>query len=514
MSGQGFVATIFGLAVGMSFLAHAATFAPPPSFAAIVYGIIPFLVLGTIVTALIFLTVTRDHLDSVLLYVIRIACVTCGIALGASLLHLWNDGRYDAVLSPHEAFVSILTLGLFPLKAGPDVLIRFFPAIFAVGAFLRLRRLGGAFTQNVGAAFFVYLVLAGFNHALSWIAGVLAIVGRETLQSSTDAVRLLIRAQADGYWTRAQADRFFTPMGLQSDNSFLLIHAAVMFLGISIACILLGRREVRGFNRLVKQLCSRRVLFVGSVMLLGLAIGNVNRIFWSYTDVLACLVFIVSAFAWLLSWHLRRDFASVEISVGTIHELPLPVIASCALCIALYGAFVLGWPVFFGFLIATIADIGCLTPQLGSLSSRWFGASGPRATALRNAGAFAVIAASLGSAALALAMRDALAPIWMLRLVFTMAILAGLGSLIHRLELFSRSHGIQAMMILLSLAALFFLANQRALWILFLPFVACILITVRDAASWPRRRAYPISFTFVAIGFFVLFAPKLLNLDG
>ncbi len=488
------VAGVAGLALAAAVLASILAGSPSPLLADVLFGVAPFLFLAG---ALVALTAKKKSEGA-----FRIL----GGALAATTLlaatKLWNDGSYYAVLAPVDAVFSILTLGFWPLHAGPLALVRFLPLGIGVGIWLRATRGGRPAKNALVGAVAAFLALAVSINALSWIAGTLGAVRGVSIATPEDAERVLITAQADGYWTRGQVERFFAPIGAQSENSFMLISAAVAFLVAFGVLLFFAIREIRGFDRLLKRLTSKSAILVGSAIVISGAIGFSTRSSASYTDALACLVFLASAASWLFAWRLTRDLANLAHDERERTDLPLPSGAASAsdaillrdacVAISLFGALLLGWPVFAGFATAFILLLCVPTKNVRPLTT-------------------ALAATSLGSSALAVALRDAPPAGWMLHLVLAVGILVGLERLSRHLERYATRRSRQSAVLIGGIALSFFVASERLLWLLFLPICAAYLLLLQKPDRWAKRRGFPVLFALGAIGCIALFVPRLFS---
>lgn len=510
--GSGLVA-LACVALAASFFASVIGGNPPPLFANVFFGVLPQLFLAGVVTFVVLTRFGGERIQTAGDATSRILAAALLVSLLLSLTTLWNDGSYYTVLAPGDAIVFILTLGFFPLKTGPEALARFLPAVVAFGIWFRAKRLGRDAKKGIVSALAAYLALALIANALSWIAFALGASHGVTIAGSEDANRVLVTAQADGYWTRGQVERFFAPLGQQSETSFALIRASVAFFASFLFLAFLAAREIRGFGRIMKRLASRSVIPLAAAMLIGAAIGFGSPagrgVTISYTNILACLVFLISAVSWLLAWRLMRDLTNLPRDERERPDLPLPsgaasvndviLLRDASVVVSLFGALLLGWPVFAGFATAYILDV---------FSTKIVVADARRKMLIRSA-AVALLAASLGASALIAALRDAPPATGMLRLVLSVGILIGAERVSRRLELFASSRLHHAAILLGAVACSFLIAGERILWLLFLPVCAAYFVFIQKTETWAARRAFPLYFLLGAVGFLALLMPRL-----
>lgn len=501
---------ITGFAFLMPFVASFFARQAPPSFIQIALEILPFLALGLVISIVVLLLVAKERGPQAAGYVMKVAAVACVVGCFASLTRVWNDGTYSTLLTPAWSLVSVLSLGLFPLKMGPIALLRFLPASFAAGIFWRVWKTRGRAVLAVSAALCVYLPFALSIHTLTWIGGAMSLSHTDALSSPADTYRVLVSAQADGYWTQAQTERFFAPIGMQNENGFYGVQAASIYLVLVILLVLLALRTIRSLSVVGKRLLSRSAILLALSALLGLGLGLLlqgGSI--SYTEGIACVVFFVCLIAWLGWWRLARDIAHLARDERDSPGLPLPSgavslteaesLRDICVILALYGSFILGWPVLVSFACASLLT-------WIDLHAEWPGRVEVGCRAL----VAGLVAGCVGSAALAMAVSDAAEPQWMLRILLSAAVLIGLEKLFRSIDRVLPSRVWQAVVLSACIAIALFLANQQATWLLFLPAVAAIFILARTEEKWSEYRIFPLYFVLGALIFLATFVSQWL----
>lgn len=507
------LAGIAGLGLVLPILSSLFTGTPIPGVSDIAFGSLPFIVVSFCVVSAASIMTCRVRPEVVAadaLFVITAAGIV-GIVLS---LFITGKGEGAIVLSWGDALRSISTFGVFPLS-GPPTPFGFFPALCAVGAGWAMRRRGVPIAKLFVGSVAAYVILAFFQHSLSWIAGILSLAASSAaIQPPSDAFRLLVNAQLDGYWTINQAERFFAPALRQAETSLIATRAAILYLAAFGAAAFLARRSVRAFPSLLKRLLTPEAGTFAAVILIGLSIGAVSRTSSaSYTDAIAELVFIAAALAWLLWWQLGRDLDSLARDAGSATALPLAsgAIAThayegfmrLALAISLFGGALLGWRVFAG--LAAGAAVAWF------LSRRGMGYSG---AAPSHAMGISAAATCLAFAALAVTLRHLPPAPWMARAVISAALLAG----IMRLFIDLRDSVESRVVLLLSILPLTVLAvsasRQQAFMALLIPFALGMLWVARKPSSWYRFGAYPLYGLLIGMALVALFLPRLFVPEG
>lgn len=504
------VATLLGLAYVASFLATLLSGDKAPQMYEPLIGVLPMLMLGVAVACLVLLLAAKERLRNAVAFALALAWISSALSLVATSIGLWNDGSYYNILTPATAFLSILTFGLFPFHFGPDALIRFLPAVFAIGLFLRCLRARVPFPRlalGVGGG---YLLLGAALHALSWVAGLLSLANSTSLAQPTDVYRVLVSAQSNGYWTLGQAERFLSPLGRQADTALILAHAAVVFL-VMVICAAAVARLTMSIRSLVKRLASRPVVLFGMEFFLGasLAVGTqVARA--TYTEMLAYAIFFIVVFLWCSWWRIVRDLENIArdelehpdypLPSGTVTPHDLEALSHVLLSISLFGAWVLGWPVFFGLLSASL---------LAWADSR--GGFGLRDGVLTHAVVITGIGLGIAWSGAALAIQEAAMPAWLIRILLSAALLFGLSALSKGLRTMTDARPLLAGLLTLGMGIALLIANQQVFWLYFLPAAAGMFLLAFRPGKWHRYGSLPIDGFLGFMLFIALFLPKTIT---
>lgn len=492
---QEMACTVLAFSCASAFAASLLTRQSPPALIEIVFGVFPMLACATMLSVALLRFVGHEREQSAMRYARTLAGVACLFGVFLSLTTLWNDGRYYTILTPSGAIVSMLTLGFFPLTFGPIALIRFLPFVFGAGIGFRLwRNTEKKFLALCGACA-GYFVLAFLLHALTWVGGILSFTQADTITQASDVFRILARAQADGYWTHAQAERFFAPLGRQGENGFLGIQAATAFLFFVLISVSLLLPYLRPGAAWLRRLGSKSVVALASIVVVGFALGGLMRVgATAYTTRLAYAAFAIVLCAWIVWWRAMREAASEA------HEEQNERVRDTSLLLALAGSFILGWPMFLSILSATI--FVQIERRLTSGSERWHH--------IVQSIARMSIAGSIGAAALVVALQEAIAPEWMFRILLATAFLIGCEHGFRHLSQTGVSRAREGFLLCLGIAFALFVAHQQAFWLLFLPSLAATLVASRTERAWSRLRARPLDIALGGIGSIILFFPQAL----
>lgn len=501
-----------GLVVASASLSALLTQQAPPNFFDIAFGIFSFLGFAIVLALIALVRIGRERGSSAMSFVLALAGIASLLSAILSLAGLWNDGRYYTVLTPAWSLLSIVSFGFLPVKMGPVALMRFLPVIFAAGVFFRLHRLEKKKLRPLMTAVLLYLVLSFFLHTASWIGALVAVSREEVLRTPSDVYRVLVSVQADGYWTRAQTERFFAPLGRQGENGLIAIQGAVVFLLTACVSLFAALRTIRSGFLLVKRLRTRSVAVLGMSSVIGFGLGLfVHGPTFPYTDILAVLVLLTVLFFWFFWRRMSADIASLATDEQERPGLPLPsgVVALAdaedvrdgSLLLAIIGSMMLGWPVLLS--VATASVVFVLHRRMGKGRGLIWALSDVASTAL--------VAGSLGTASAAVALRDATQPQWIGRILIAVAILVGVECLLRRHAERMSSRLMQVFVLCSGIAGGLFVAHQRALWLLFLPAVAVSLIFARDGSQWCRFRLFPLYFVLGGTFALTLFVPQWLS---
>jgi hypothetical protein len=461
------LAELFSVWLGLSFslplLAGWLSGAGWPRFSEVIFGVGALIFLASVVAVALPLSLARMRPESALANAVPVLLVAGGMALLLDLLGFWNDGSAYLVLKPTEAFASIATLGFLPLRSGPTALLRFWPLFVALGLVWRLRQSKIAPPKIALTAGFSYLVLAVSVHALSWVAWAIALGKSSGLAGVSDVFRLMVTAQSGGYWIASQGERFFAVLGRQAETGLSAVQSAVWFLAACAILLVLAATQTR-FLKLGKRLLtieSLPLLFVAAV---GVGVGTVQgMVDGSYTHWLSFAVAAISAIAWVWRDRLRRDLENLPEDEMARPHLPLPS-GAVALhevedfvlvlgILAFFGALLLGWPVFVGFVLAEAAAWARSRKGLS-----WGQALGSDATLQF------LVALALGFSGLAFGLRGFSFVPWQSMALVSAALLAAGISTLRRSDEISRNQVTRALwptaVLVLALAVL----RQPAVW--------------------------------------------------
>lgn len=347
------LAVWLAVSCGLPFLSGLLSGAGWPRSSDVVFGVaaLVFLAAASAVAGPVLLG--RLRLEQALASAIAVLLLAAGASLALDLSGWWNDGSAYLVLRPDQALVSILSLGVWPLRSGPTALLRFWPLLVALGLVWRLRPYRLAPLRLAWVVGAVYAVLAVSVHSLSWIAGMLAAAHQSALETSSDVFRVLVSSQSGGYWAVSQGERFFAPLGRQAETGLAAVQSAVWFLA---ACAVLATCAARWrpMLRLARRLSdveSATWLLVSAFGIgIGAALGVKDR---SYTSWLSLAIFVAVVVAWIWRQRLARDLDNLAEDERLRPELPLPsgLVAPHELealirllgTAAFFGAALLGW---------------------------------------------------------------------------------------------------------------------------------------------------------------------------
>ena len=417
-------------------------------------------------------------------------------------------------LRPGEAIQSILTLGFFPLHAGPSGLIRFLPAVFAIGIGRAMsrretdaRRLS---TNNFIRMLGTYAALSVMLYALSWIAGIMAMTGKSALEASRDSYNILVSAQVYGYWTMGQVERFAFAFSRQAENGLLLLHAALLMAGTAAIAVWMAVKRLPAVDALFKRLTTRGVVLYVIELCIGASLGTSMRGPRStYTDAIALLVFLATALCWLAWWRFRRDLDCIARDERERPSLPLPSGAIAphdleSVCLALLllsglGAFLLGWQSFVSLMFATAA--------------MWtFSRSGenPSAGVLSKSLNTTAVSIGFGFAGLGFGLRENAPAPWMASIIVSSALVIGQAQLFRHLRDVTESRITLALGFTLAVLVVLLCGGASVLGLLIIPFALGMLWVARSPGYWHRFGEYPFYIVLGFFAFFALFLPKML----
>lgn len=503
------MAGIAALGILTPFAAALASGQPAPTLSEIAFRFVPALMAGSLVSAAAFVSIGRAGKSAP--SVVALSVVACTVAVIASVFGPWNDGRSFIVLPVRDALLSVATLGVLPVRYGPEVVIRFLPACFAVGIAVIGRRSGVRLFRLVVAAAVSYSVLAAAMHGMTWIAGGIAAANATPMETADSTFRTLVSAHADGYWTRLQGERFFFPVGRQAENAIEAVRATVWFLVSAVAVIVALAASARSPGTLVKRIGTRTAMFWIVHLVAGLSVGlGMRGVRASYTDGVALAAFFVSSFAWTAWWRFRRDIENLASDERERPDLPLPSgsiqahdlkqASELLLGCALFGSFLLGYPVFIGFAVAAAAS------WIASRDGAAF-----RDGIVGDGVAAAFVGLGLGWAGLSMGVRDAPMPEWGIRIVVALALLAGIGHLFRHVQTRVEHRAAHFAVAAAGLAVSAAVARQRSFWVPVLAAAVGLLVLYRKPGKWHRYASWAVDAVRGGIVFILLFLSRAVS---
>lgn len=503
------MAVIAAFGVLTPFVAALGSGLPAPALSEVAFRFLPALIAGSVVTAASFVAIGRGNRSASV--AVALSAVSCAVAVLASVFGPWNEGRSFIVLPVRDALVSIATFGVLPLRYGPEAVLRFLPVCFAVGLAVMGKRSGAGMFRLAAVSVVSYLVLATTMHGMTWIAGGIAAANATTMETADGTFRTLVSAHADGYWTRVQGERFFLPVGRQAENAIETVRAALWFLVSAIALAFALAASARSPGSLVKRIGTRTAMLWIVHLVAGLSIGlGMRGARVSYTDGIALGVFFTVSLAWVSWWRFRRDIENLASDERERPDLPLPSgnvqahdlkqASELLLGCALFGAFLLGYPVFIGFAAAALA---------AWLASR--DGAAYRDGIVGDGVASLFIGLGLGWAGLSMGVRDAPTPEWGIRIVLALAVLAGVGRLFRNVQTRVESRTGHLTVAILGLIGAVLVARQRWFWI---PAVAAgvgLLVLFQKPGKWHRYASWALDAARAGIVFILLFLPRAVS---
>lgn len=312
----------------------------------------------------------RFRFDQAWQEVITALPLALALAVVLSWFGVWNDGSGTVALSLGDAMAFVFTLGAIPTALGPEIVVRGTAVALAIILAVRVvrRRAGAGSAAMTFVAAWIPAALLLLTQ--TWIAQVASWFRESPILNSLDALRVLGMIHTNSYWSNFQADRFFAGIGQQLETGIALSSSAAVFL-VGCAALKLALFRLSPWNRpgvlmaLGRRLAGAPFLLFVSPLAVGLLIGfRSQRIAWNGLDVIAILVLIVVFAAWFVQWMFGRDLEDLSKDEREHPERPLPSgvvrpdelegLREVLVCVAVIGAFLLGWPV----LLVTLALLG------------------------------------------------------------------------------------------------------------------------------------------------------------
>lgn len=482
-----------------------------PALSDVLFGILPQTIFAIIGTSVMLSVIGRERIELALAHAAGIVGVSLGLSAAVSILFGVRGDTVSSTLLPSEAVQRILTGGYFPIDAQSDNFARFLPVFLVIGLGLVLWRRAN-FTRVLIALLSWYLSFSILLYGMSWIAG--AMSKSSNPLSSAEVHRVLVSAQRDGYWTMQQQDRFFAPIGRQTNTSFMATESALFLLASFGLLVWTFWKRVSGSDALIRRLATRSVGAFMLAAVAGLMIGTAGRALNpSYTDVLAEFVYLFALISWLLWWRLRRDLENLPTDLTTRPRLPLPsgVVTPQAVqeLIQITGAMsfvsvaTLGWPVVLPFICAALVTWVSSRQGLAWGS----GAIGGSVSAALTSGLLALSALEVG-------LRHLSASSSHLRFLMMIALLVGLGELFSHMreEMESRIPVAMAFLVFGVFAVL--ASRQPSLVYLLVPYVIGLGWAASKPSNWHKFGAYPLYGLLAGIVCIELFLPHLIVLTA
>ncbi len=504
------VSAVIALAIIIAGISSIFLYRIIPFPSAIIYGVLPQIVFCIVGLTFIMSFIGRERLGVSLSRSTWITGAALALSLALSFLPIWVHSISSPIFTPFEVLLSIVTVGILPHTASIFFLTRFLPILTSVGLFIFFVSRVSIVRAIVGSVAW-YLVCFFLLSGLSWIGGVVTHASGSAVLS-TEMFGALVTMQRDGYWTMLQQNRFFAPIGYQTDVSFMAIEASILTIASALALATLAWIRITGSAVLMKRFATRTVGAFAIVAIAGLTAATIDRLpHASITDAFAQVIFLLVLGSWLVWWRMQRDLDHVSIDLETRPSLPLPSgeastkdvgqLAVCAIAFALYGAALLGWPVFLPFAAATAM----------AWIARRHGA-GWGSGILGVSVFFVVISLFLGWAGLEVGLRQLTATPAMTLIILSCALFVGIGELFYRFR-DAVDARFPVMILLLTLCVLSLLvARQSFLLYLLVPFVSAWIWIIHKPSTWYRFGAYPIYGLLIGIVCIELFFPHLLTL--
>ncbi|MFH1621356.1 MAG: hypothetical protein ABIB04_04725 [Patescibacteria group bacterium] len=482
-----------------------------PGIQQIILGTLPFYAISTVVTIVFWLMAGRERSTDVVSGACALVLIGASIGIIASFFKIWNDGSSYLILSPYEAWLNIISFGLYPTRFGSLVQIRFLPLVVFLGLGIFLSRSGVSKAKSwlySGGAYLTLIFSYNFMSLIAWLGSRSL---SQTVSTTADTFRVLVRLHSISYWSQSQLDRFLLPIGRQAESTLLMTHASIIFLITTALLILIFIKSIRVPTGLVKRISTKNSVLWVLPVAIGVSLSLTSQgPRTSYTDVLALIIFIIVILSWIAWWRFGRDMDNL--AQDELHQVDLPLprgevslqdlesIRNVLLTVCLFGAWILGWPVFLGIFSASIA--------------MWFLSrygAGLGDSLLTSSLGNAVIGLSLSWVGAAVALRDASSPAWITRMLFGAAILVGLSRLIKDLGDAILTSRYVIWIFISALLVIPLITKQNFIWI---PVIGAAVFAVwayRDTRKWRHYGIYFMDLALVLMAFITLFIPQLIR---
>lgn len=378
---------VWGGAVAASALAAIASGQAPTVIAAVIARPI-ILAAACLFACLAASLILRQRADSAWSDIMRMLPAALGVGVLASWLGVWNDGSGAIPLAPGQAAIFALTAGLFPMKIGPEALLR-----FAVLALAVLLAVSAWRTQPSRARAVLAGVAAWIGGALvllvrSWMAVFAAAVRGLAISNPEDAMRALGAIHANSYWSNFQADRFFAGVGRQFETAVALSSSAVLVIVcVALLATLAARIQPWARRGVIRALAARLLamesfasLLFASALAAGFASGlRGTRIAWTALDAVAVFLLAIAFISWFAFRAFGREVETLSADERSHPERPLPsglvsvddvrMLRGALLSVAVVSGVLLGWPVLLAF--AALAAIEEIASASGRAANPW-----------------------------------------------------------------------------------------------------------------------------------------------
>ncbi len=371
-----FVFAWLGLSLALPLVSGLLAHVGPPALSEVLLDAAPDLGLGMVLVAVVLVLLNRYRSEQAVLTSMRLALVVAGITLALSFTKLWDASDSFTVLKPGEAFLSIFSLGFWPLHYGPAMLDRFFPLVFAAGLAFVLWRQRQALSRILISSLTVFFGLSLVSGFLSWAAVFLAWSRKSALDDVQDVYRVLVSAQSGGYWVSGQAERFFSATGHQAETGLMAARGSALFIVACILLVFLAWRCLPAFKSLAKRLITLESTVAIAVFFAGVGLGWMGRTAdYSYTGMLSLVVAALASLAWVYWRRFGSDLENLPQDELNSPHLPLPsgavaphdleTLGMFLLVISLFGSSLVGWPVLAGFAAASFLSWSASRRGLG-----------------------------------------------------------------------------------------------------------------------------------------------------
>ncbi|MFA5901449.1 MAG: hypothetical protein WC829_20295, partial [Hyphomicrobium sp.] len=291
-------------------------------------------------------------------------------------------------LAAGQAVSFILTAGLFPMKVGPEALVRFTVLALAVLAVVSAWRSQLSRVRAILAGVVVWACGAFILLVQSWLAMSVAAVRGLAIANPEDAMRALSAIHTNAHWSNFQADRFFAGIGRQFDAAVSLSSSAILVLVCAAILAALAMRTQPWTRRgVILALIARLFVmedFASIVSASALTAGFVaglhgTRFAWTALDVVAVLLLVGAFKAWFMFRAFGREIETLPTDERSHPERPLPsglvsvddfrMLRAVSLAFAVVSGVLLGWPVLLA--LAALIAVDEISSAAGWSADPW-----------------------------------------------------------------------------------------------------------------------------------------------